>query len=202
MPIQTHMPIILASGSAIRQQMLRAAGIEFSVEPSGFDETSLKEAMQGTTVAEQALRLAKEKALVVSQAAPHAITIGADQICAMGDSIYSKPGSFDAAEAHLRTLAGHTHTQHSGVVLLKGDQLLWEYHAQAALTMRALTDDEIRAYVAMDKPLQSCGAYKFEAAGKHLFASIEGDHHVIQGLPLVPLLAQLHAMGAIGLRSS
>ena len=199
MAIRTLSPIILASGSAIRQHMLRAAGLEFSVEPSGFDETSLKEEMAGTSIAEQAVRLAKEKALVVSRRNPDALTIGADQICALGDNIYSKPGSFDATEQHLRELAGNTHTQHSGVVLLKGDEVLWQLHASAELTMRPLTDEEIRAYVAMDKPLQSCGAYKFESFGKHLFASIHGDHHVIQGLPLVPLLAELHARKAIAL---
>ena len=199
MSIRTLTPIILASGSAIRQQMLRDAGIEFSVEPSGFDEASLKEEMLGTSIAGQAVRLAKEKALVVSCRNPEALTIGADQICALGEKIYSKPGSFDATEQHLRELAGHTHTQHSGVVLLKGEDVLWELHASANLTMRALTNEEISTYVAMDKPLQSCGAYKFESAGKHLFAKIDGDHNVIQGLPLVPLLAELHARKAIAL---
>ena len=199
MSIKTNQHIILASGSAIRQQMLRAAGLEFSVEPSGFDETSLKEEMAGSSIAEQAVRLAKEKALVVSRRNPDALTIGADQICALGDKIYSKPGSFDATEQHLRELSGNTHAQHSGAVLLKGDEVLWELHASANLTMRTLTDTEISAYVSMDKPLQSCGAYKFESAGKHLFAKIDGDHHVIQGLPLVPLLAELHARKAIAL---
>lgn len=199
MAIRTLTPIILASGSAIRQNMLRAAGVEFSVEPSGFDETSLKAEMQGLPIGEQALRLGKEKALVVSRQHPNALTIGADQICALGDQIFSKPGSFAAAEDHLKQLSGKTHTQHSGVVLLKGDEVLWQLHASANLTMRDLSADEISAYVGMDKPLQSCGAYKFESFGKHLFAAIDGDHHVIQGLPLVPLLAQLHALKAIAL---
>lgn len=199
MAIRTLTPLILASGSAIRQHMLRAAGLEFSVEPSGFDETSLKTEMAGKPIAEQALRLAREKALVVSRAHPAALTIGADQICALGDQIFSKPGSFDAAENHLKQLAGNTHTQHSGVVIAKGNDIVWQLHASADLTMRQLTPEEISAYVAMDKPLQSCGAYKFESFGKHLFAAIHGDHHVVQGLPLTALLAELHGRRTIAL---
>lgn len=65
--------------------------------------------------------------------------------------------------------------------------------------MRALSQADIHAYVAADAPLSSCGAYKFEGLGRHLFAHVAGDHDVIQGLALVPLLAQLHALGVISL---
>jgi len=198
-PVRMHGALILASGSVIRQQMLRDLGLEFSVQPSGFDETALKPSIAHLPAPQQALRLAREKALSVSVNFPDAYTIGADQVCALEGEILSKPGSYANAEAQLRELSGKTHTQNCGVVIAKGASIIWEHSASASLTMRALSDAEIRAYIAADAPLQSCGAYKFEALGKHLFAATEGDHTVIQGLPLTPLIAQLHSLGAIQL---
>lgn len=194
-----HAPIILASGSAIRQQMLKAVGLQFSVAVSGVDEDTLKTALAHHPVGEQAMELARAKALSVSIGNPDAYTIGADQMCALGEHIFDKPGTHAKAEAQLAMLAGHTHQQHSGVVLARGDEVLWQFHAVATLTMRPLTAAEIKAYVAADAPLASCGSYKFEALGRHLFSHVEGDQDVIKGLPVLPLLQQLHLHGVIAL---
>lgn len=197
--IRIHTPIVLASGSAIRQQMLKAVGLAFRVMPSGFDEASLKASLKDASIAEQAVALARGKALSVSKDLPDAITIGADQICSIGGDILSKPGSYENAHASLAKLSGRTHLQTSGLVLTRGSDVLWEYSDSAELTMRELSPEAIKAYVAEDAPLHSCGAYKFEAMGRHLFSSITGDHDVIKGLPLTPLLAKLHALGVIQL---
>lgn len=199
MPVTQHTPLILASGSSIRQHMLKAVGLTFSVEPSGVEEDTIKTAMQGAAIAEIAAALAAAKTRAVSTRHPNALTIGADQICVLEGAVLSKPGSYEKAEAQLANLSGKTHEQHCAMTLARGDEIIWQYHAVASLTMRTLTPAEIRAYVAADAPLQSCGAYKFEGLGRHLFAQVEGDHDVIQGLALVPLLAQLHALGAITL---
>ncbi|MDX2095368.1 MAG: nucleoside triphosphate pyrophosphatase [Alphaproteobacteria bacterium] len=199
MPIRQHAPLILASGSSIRQQMLKAVGLAFSVVPSGVEEEAIKAAMAQAPLPELAAALARAKTLAVSAAHPDAYTIGADQICVHAGEVLSKPGSYARAEAQLARLAGSTHTQHCAMTLARGDEILWEFHDTATLTLRPLTAAEIRAYVAADAPLQSCGAYKFEGLGRHLFAQVEGDHDVIQGLALVPLLAQLHARGILSL---
>lgn len=199
MPIVQHAPIILASGSTIRQQMLKAVGLTFSVVPSGVEEDIIKAAMKDAPIAELAAALARAKTLAVSSQHPDAYTIGADQICEHHGAILSKPGSYDRAEAQLATLAGSTHTQHCAVSVARGGELLWQFHDTATLTMRALSPADIHAYVAADAPLSSCGAYKFEGLGRHLFARVEGDHDVVQGLALVPLLAELHALGVIAL---
>ncbi|MFM9890077.1 MAG: Maf family protein [Rickettsiales bacterium] len=194
-----HAPLILASGSTIRQQMLKAVGLTFSVEPSGVDEVAVQQTVSHLPIAEQALALATAKAVAVGARNPASYTIGADQICALGPRIFHKPGSYEAAEAQLAALSGHTHQQHCGTVLVHGHEVIFAIHATASLTMRPLTAAEIRAYVMADAPLNSCGAYKFEALGRHLFASVEGDQDVIKGLALLPLLAALHAQGVIAL---
>ncbi len=197
--LQHHAPIILASGSVIRQQMLKNVGLHFSVQPSGVDEDALKATVAHAPIPEQALSLARAKTLSVSIDQPDAYTIGADQMCELDGTILSKPGTYPKAEAQLALLAGKTHFQHSGIVLARGEEVLWSHHYTARLTLRPLTAHEIRAYVAADAPLASCGAYKFESLGRHLFSHVEGDHDVIQGLALQPLLVQLHLHGVISL---
>ena len=199
MTILQHAPIILASGSTIRQQMLKAVGLTFSVVPSGVEEDTIKTAMKDAPIAELAAALARAKTLAVSSQHPEAYTIGADQICVANGKVLSKPGSYDRAEAQLAELSGKTHQQHCAITVARGSEMLWQFHAVASLTMRTLSAADIHAYVAADAPLSSCGAYKFEGLGRHLFSRVEGDHDVVQGLALVPLLAQLHALGIIAL---
>lgn len=199
MAVLHHSPLILASGSTIRQQMLKSVGLTFSVEPSGVDEEAVQRTVSHLPIAEQALALATAKAVAVGARNPDSYTIGADQICALGPRIFHKPGSYKAAEAQLAALAGQTHHQHCGTVLVRGTEIIFATHATASLTMRALTPADIRAYVLADAPLNSCGAYKFEALGRHLFASVDGDQDVIKGLALLPLVAALHAQAVIAL---
>ena len=199
MAILQHSRLVLASGSSIRQHLLKSVGLAFSVEPSGVEEDAIKIAMKDAPIPQLALALARAKTLAVSARHADAYTIGADQICVAEGKALSKPGTYERAEAQLAGLAGKTHQQHCAVVLAKGNEVIWEFHEAAELTMRPLSAADIRAYVAADAPLSSCGAYKFEGLGRHLFSKVLGDHDVIQGLALVPLLAQLHALGAIAL---
>lgn len=199
MAVVAHAPIILASGSTIRQQMLKSCGLTFSVEPSGVDEEAITATLPGLPVIEQALTLARAKAVAVSKTHPNAYVIGADQMCGLDGHIFSKPGTYSNAEAQLAKLAGKTHRQHCGAVIAHGGEIVWELGSIAELAMRPLTAAEIHAYVAADAPLASCGSYKFESLGRHLFSHVTGDQDVIKGLPLLPILAQLHALGVIAL---
>jgi septum formation protein len=199
--LQQTTPLILASGSATRQQMLRDVGLRFSVVPSGVDEDVIKRNLKDAPVADRALALARAKALTVAISHPESITIGADQMCALDGNVFDKPGSYERAEAQLAQLAAKTHQQYSGVVIARGEDILWSHVGVASLTMRALTSQEIAAYVEADAPLQACGAYKLESMGRHLFSTIDGDNDTIQGLPLIPLLARLHELGVISMKS-
>jgi len=197
MTITQTAPLVLASGSSIRQQMLKAVGLTFSVVPSGVEEDAIKAAMKDAPIPNLAAALARAKTLAVSVQHPDAYTIGADQICVLHGAPLSKPITYPNAEAQLSLLSGHTHQQHCALTMARGSEVIWEFHDVAELTMRALTPAEIHAYVAADAPLSSCGAYKFEGLGRHLFARVVGDHDVVQGLALVPLLAQLHSLGIV-----
>lgn len=199
--ITHHIPLVLASGSAIRAQMLKSAGLKFSVAPSNVDENAIKtaHAEDHSDPYRLATGLARAKAQNVAPAYPEHITIAADQICECEGHIFDKPETRERAQAQLAALAGKTHRQISGCCLARGGEILWEFQASALLTMRVLSEEEIARYIEADMPLKSCGAYHYEALGKHLFTRIEGSEDVIKGLPLQPLIAQLHEMGAIAL---
>lgn len=201
MTIIHHIPLVLASGSAIRAQMLKGAGLQFSVAPSNVDEEEIKKSDELRVTGYEALaaELARAKALNVSVSYRDHLTIGADQLCVQENRIFDKPETREAAIDQLLALSGRTHQQISAVCIARGAELVWEHQSAASLTMRSLSDAEIAAYIDADLPLKSCGAYKYESLGKHLFAAVTGDDATIKGLPLQPLIAQLHAMGAIAL---
>lgn len=190
--ITQHCDLVLASGSAIRAQMLKAAGLNFSVVPSGVDEVAISATLQGQPPEKHAEILAREKTLFVSKQYPEHVTIGGDQICALDDTIYGKPETAEKARKQLSEMAGKIHKQISGMCVARGEEILFETVETATLTLRDLSDAEIAAYIEAEQPLKSCGSYKFEALGKHIFARVQGDASVIQGLPLIPLLSFLH----------
>jgi septum formation protein len=192
--------LILASASSIRSAMLSSVGLVHEImPPEGFDEDALKASLEGTPPAQKAVLLAKGKAAYVSALRPEALVLAADQICAMGDVIFSKPKTPERAAEQLTQLRGKTHHQYSAVTLYQDGKCLWEHVETASLTMRNLTDSEIHAYIALDNPLASCGAYMFEKMGKHLFERVQGTDDVIQGMPLVALLNALYALGKVSL---
>lgn len=209
MSITQHIPLVLASASPVRAQLLKSVGLEFSVAPSSVDEADIKRLFLNKAPRQMAAALAQAKAKNVSVNYPDALTIGADQLCMMkpdnlanaGErhTIFSKPETADNARTQLQQLSGNTHRQISAVCIMRGQEVIWEEVDVARLTTRHLTEIEIAAYVNADQPLQSCGAYKYEGLGKHLFIEVKGEASTIQGLPLVPLLAELHRQGAISL---
>jgi septum formation protein len=188
------MKLILASGSAARQTMLRNAGLEFSTIASDTDEAAIK-AASTVSPAELALALAAAKAANVALLAPKALTIGADQILLCEGHIFNKPKSMAQAAEHLRALSGRTHTLITAACIHQGASQLWHHTASPTLTMRALTEADISAYLTAAGPkiLTSVGAYQLEGLGINLFTDITGDFFTILGLPLLALLAFLRA---------
>jgi septum formation protein len=195
-------PLILASGSKARAKLLEAAGLAFIVQPPGLDEAVMLEAVSGERslgVPDVAEILARAKAEAVSDLAPQAYVIGADQVLALGDTIFQKPDDMEAARRQLLDLSGKTHELHTAVAVAKGGEAIWAEQTVASLTMRKLSPEFIGRYLAAagEEVLSCVGAYQLEGLGVQLFSKIEGDYFSILGLPLVPLLDRLRREGAI-----
>ena len=195
-------PLILASGSKARTKLLEAAGLVFIVQPPGLDEAVMLEAVSGERslgAHDVAEVLARAKAEAISDLAPQAYVIGADQVLALGDTIFQKPDDMEAARRQLLDLSGKTHELHTCVALAKGGEAIWAETTVSSLTMRKLTPEFIGRYLAAagEEVLACVGAYQLEGLGVQLFSKIEGDYFSTLGLPLVPLLDRLRREGAI-----
>ncbi|MDS1136974.1 Maf-like protein [Nitratireductor indicus] len=193
--------LLLASGSPFRRQLLENAGLSFRVERSTIDERAVEKTLEGSnadpeTVAEV---LAEAKAVEVSERFPDALVIGADQTLSLGDEVFHKPADMEDARRHLLKLSGRTHQLNSAVVLARAGEVIWRHVGVARLSMRALDPAFIGRHLASvgEKALSSVGAYQIEGEGIQLFEKIEGDTFTIVGLPLLPLLQELRALGVI-----
>ena len=191
--------IILASNSSIRQKILEDSGISFEVVPSEVEEEELKQSLSSNNFREYCLALAKAKALDVSNKKKNAYVIGSDQICSYGEEIFSKPLTKENCFKTLSKLSGNTHYQNCGISICKNGKEIWSHYAQAALTMKSLSDREIRDYIDKDEPFMACGAYRFESFGKDLFLTTKGDETTIQGLTLNPIINFLTSKKVINL---
>lgn len=200
----TAPPLILASASPSRRQLLANAGLVFSVEPSGLDEDEVKRSLGSHAPPQElASTLAEMKAVKVSRRHSGAMVIGADSTLACNGRMFDKPPDLAAARQQLQSLGGQTHELFSSVVVARGGVRLWHWSERARLTMRPMNDAFIDSYLARagSDVLTSVGAYQLEGLGAHLFNRVDGDYFTILGLPLLPLLAFLAGHG-IGLEET
>ena len=198
--ISPKIPLILASGSQSRKQMLEEAGICFEVIKTDTDEDALKKEMQGLPFEQQVIKLASAKAINVSIDNPNHVVIGGDQMCVCDSQVFDKPGSVKKAVENLKLLSGTVHFQHSGVCLFKNGKSLWEYSEVVTMKMHNLSEEEIINYVELENPVNAAGAYKFESLGCNLFSSVDGSSYTVRGMPLLPLLNALREMNVLDLR--
>jgi septum formation protein len=191
--------LILASASPFRRRMLEAAGVAFRVVPAEVDEPALRRQMPPGDLARVAEHLARAKALAVSEAAPRALVIGADQVLAFGEELLSKPRDVEEARRQLTALRGQTHQLHTGVALAAAGKAVWTHLETATLAMRSFSDAFLDRYLDEMGPAvcRTVGGYEIEGRGVQLFERIAGDQFTIIGLPLLPLLAELRARGMI-----
>lgn len=193
--------LVLASGSRFRKAMLDAAGIDNDVIPAEIDERAVEKTLEGTGASpeEVAQILAEAKALDVSEKNPGRLVLGCDQTLSLAGELFHKPADMESARHHLLALSGKTHQLNSAAVLARNGETLWRHVGIANLTMRKLDPAFIGRHLARvgAVALNSVGAYQIEGEGVQLFEKIEGDHFTIVGLPLLPLLRELRAIGAI-----
>jgi len=192
--------LILASGSAIRAQIMRQAGLDFEVISKPVDEAAIKEAMldDKARMRDIADALAEAKSKRVSLTEPGYV-IGADQIMVMEDKLYDKPQTIAQARERLKLMRGKTHKLMGAVVICYGGQAIWRHLAVTTLTMREFSDDFLEHYIELEGEnlTRSVGAYRFEDIGAHLFSEVKGDFFSILGLSLLPVLDFLRVRGVI-----
>ena len=184
--------LVLASASPRRQELLRNAGISFTVQAADIDETPLADEK-----AEQyARRLAREKALAVARLRPQDHVLGADTIVVVDGAILGKPRDAADAARMLRLLSGRTHEVITGVCLVKaGGSEVVVSSETTRVTMNELSDAEIQAYVASGEPMDKAGAYAIQGMASRWIPRIEGDYSTVVGLPVALVYDLLRPQG-------
>ena len=194
-------PIILASGSETRQEMLRQAGVSFTSTVARIDEDSIKASLLAEEASPRDIAdtLAEFKARRVAEKNPEALVIGSDQVLEFGREILSKPTSPDDAVAQLSRMSGKQHKLLSAAVLYEDAKPVWRTVGQVRLTMRTLSPSYIDSYVERNwEGIRHCvGGYQLEAEGARLFARVDGDYFAVLGMPLLDVLGYLTMSGAI-----
>jgi septum formation protein len=185
--------LILASASVRRAEILRNAGISFSVLSSAVDETPAPDESPDGLV----LRLANAKAeLSAARAIGPAIVIAADTVVVLDGKILGKPRSSDDARRMLEQLSGRTHSVLTGVSLIRlPDAVHLEFVESTLVHFNRLADDEISAYLSTDEPYDKAGAYAIQGRAARYIPGIEGCYFNVVGLPVARLVSNLCELG-------
>ena len=180
--------IILASKSKVRKEILDKNNIENIVELSNVDEDTVKLSLLKEKASPEIIskNLAELKANKVSMKKTDEIVLGADSVIDLDGELISKPESREEAMEILRKLNGKSHFLISSVCISKNGSMIWNYTDKAKLTMKNLSDDELKRYLSKisNETLYAYNVYQIEGEGRDLFANIEGDEDTIMGLPI------------------
>jgi septum formation protein len=187
------MKLILASASPRRAQILRDAGISFSVLSSAVDETPYA----GETPHQMVQRLANAKAeLVSARAVGPAILLAADTVVVVDGQVLGKPRSTDDARRMLQLFSGRTHSVVTGVSLIRLPEMDRRQFVETTLvTFAPLSRDEISRYLETEEPFDKAGAYAIQGYAGRYIPRIEGCYFNVVGLPLARLVSTLPELG-------
>lgn len=186
-------PLLLASTSRYRRELLTRLGIAFEARAPQVDEGELP----GETPLQTAARLALAKARAVASQHPDAVVIGSDQIAEVDGLRLNKPGNHDNAVVQLRQMSGRTVQFHSAMAVVRlRDGVQRQTVVPTRVRMRALTDDQIERYLRIEQPYDCAGSAKAEGLGICLIEAIESDDPTaLIGLPLIQLSGLLREFG-------
>ncbi len=190
-------PLVLASGSPRRQDLIGSLGVAFEVHPAQGEEPApeLEE-----TPAAYAVRAAKAKAEEVAARFPQAVVIGADTIVTVRGRILGKPKSREHALEMLSMLSGRTHEVITGCALIGPGWKKSEFSIATQVEFIEATEDVLRAYVATGEPEGKAGSYAIQGRGAFLVRNVYGSYTNVVGLPLARVVELLVSWGVIGPR--
>jgi septum formation protein len=180
--------LVLASASPRRQELLRNAGIEFVVHPPDVPEIP----REGEMPQPFAERMAREKAVAVCAQRPNDLILGADTVVVVDGEILGKPRDASDAARMLRLLSGHKHEVITGVCIAGGKFRTENTRSETTVViMNALSDDDIRSYIASGEPMDKAGAYAIQGMASRWISRIEGDYFNVVGLPVALVFRML-----------
>ena len=182
-------PMILASASPRRQELLGFYGIPFEVVPSGAEEDATG------TGEEQVRQLARRKCEDVAARYPDRLVLAADTLVCVDDAVLGKPQDEADALRMLKLLSGREHQVHTGVCLRCPDGRYIDRVATTKVTFLPVGDDLLRRYIATGEPMDKAGAYAIQGQAGALIASIEGSPTNVIGLPLEVLTVVFEQLG-------
>jgi septum formation protein len=187
----SNQPLILASASPRRQDLLREAGIPFAVHPAHIGEERIAE----ESPLQYACRLAREKAQAVAQQFPGRFVLGADTIVTVDDEVLGKPRDAEDAMRMLRLLSNRVHQVTTAISLVHPSGSVDGRYCTTRVRFREIDDGEIRNYVASGEPMDKAGAYGIQGGARRWTEDIDGEYSNVVGLPLSVLREVLRASG-------
>lgn len=191
MSISTNPPLILASSSIYRRELLERLRIPFKIISPQVDEVPLA----GESTLNLALRLAHAKAAAIAKQHPNAWIIGSDQVADLCGAAIGKPGNFERALAQLQLMRGQTVIFHTALCLMNGDTES-TICVPTEVVFRNLSDEILESYLRAEEPYDCAGSAKSEGLGISLIESIKSDDPTaLIGLPLIALSGLLRDVG-------
>ena len=185
-----HIPVILASASPRRRELLELVGIVHEVRPADIDESL----WPGETPVGHSERLARGKAHAIAAAAGDAVVIAADTIVVVDGDILGKPKDVAHATEMLQRLSGRQHTVYTAIAVARGERTESAVEA-VEVVFRALSDSEIAEYIATGEPMDKAGAYGIQGFGATIVERVDGDYFSVMGLGMRRLVALLERVG-------
>ena len=188
------MPILLASTSPRRRELLKLLGLEFHIIPPTCEETLTPH----LSPSEQTRHLARDKAQSVAAQHPEDLVIGSDTVIEIEGKLLGKPENMEEAEIMLRDLRGRHHLVHTGVALIQtSNNVSLDFVETTQVWIKSFDETTFQSYLSTEESLGKAGAYSIQGEGAQLIEKIEGDYPTIVGLPLWRTAKALEQQGVV-----
>lgn len=187
---QTPPPLVLASQSPRRAELIGRLGLQFETLPADIDESYLDH----ETPPEHAERLSREKALKIAADRPQALVVGSDTIVVIDGDVLGKPRDREHAVEMLMRLSGREHEVCTGIAVAHGGRVESGLE-RVRVRFRALDRRACEEYVATGEPMDKAGAYGIQGFGSAIVDGIDGDYFAVMGLPVVRMLSLIERHG-------